>query len=242
MKIEVSFLLKNTGDNLSTVTSVDDDAASEQLSKGLKDVDIEVKDVNSVREGNHFDVGYYIFIKSQINDDLKCSLLTNHFKPDNKYKFQALKGEDRNRYYCITCALFPNVFGQPLSISAETPCFLYKHLKNYSEIVNGHSKSQFHRGSAMYADSFRGTFEQPSLLIVALIDKERAELIERTKAVLLSVIKIVITCTRQNMPLRGHHEEKLIDIRKTLNCVDSSSDSNCIALLKQRVNSEENVI
>ncbi|CAF1491778.1 unnamed protein product, partial [Didymodactylos carnosus] len=216
-----------------------------------------------VPEANHFDVGYYLFIKSQINDDLKYSLLTNHFKPDNKYKFPTLKGEDRNRHfqlkwltenpflvyspciegcYCINCVLFPNVFGQSLGVFVETPCFLYKHLKHYSKTVNRHSKSQFHRGSTMCADNFRRTFEQPSLSIVSLIDKERFELIERNKAVLLSIIKIVITCARQNMPLRGHREEKLIDIRKTLNCVDSSSGSNFVALLKQRVDSGDEVL
>ncbi|CAF4579543.1 unnamed protein product, partial [Didymodactylos carnosus] len=183
-----------------------------------------------VPEANHFDVGYYLFIKSQINDDLKYSLLTNHFKPDNKYKFPTLKGEDRNRHfqlkwltenpflvyspyiegcYCINCVLFPNVFGQSLGVFVETPCFLYKHLKHYSKIVNRHSKSQFHSGSTMCADNFRRTFEQPSLSIVSLIDKERFELIERNKAV---------------------------------NCVDSSSGSNFVALLKQRVDSGDEVL
>ncbi|CAF1456803.1 unnamed protein product, partial [Didymodactylos carnosus] len=80
------FYAKTTRDNFSMVTTADNDSVSDQVSEDLKDADIEVKLVDSVPEANHFDVGYYLFIKSQINDDLKYSLLTNHFKPDNEIK------------------------------------------------------------------------------------------------------------------------------------------------------------
>jgi len=54
------------------------------------------------------------------------------------------------------------------------------------------------------ATEFIRTFENPASSIDYQLDRNRIEVIEKNKSILLSVIKIVITCARQNIPLRGH--------------------------------------
>jgi hypothetical protein len=67
------------------------------------------------------------------------------------------------------------------------------------------------------------------------------EKINHNKAILASIIKIIITCSRQNIPLRGHRDETIDDIRKTVNVIDSHSGSNFIAFLKQRIDSGDEI-
>ena len=89
----------------------------------------ELKVINSRSDTNKNDIGYYLFNKLSIDDYLKYSLLTNHFKPDGKYRFPTLYSADHKHSrrflmnwlndssflvyspyiegcYCINCVLF----------------------------------------------------------------------------------------------------------------------------------------
>ena len=48
------------------------------------------------------------------------------------------------------------------------------------------------------------TLENPTSGVDYLLDRNRIEMIEKNKSILLSIIKVVITCARQNIALRGH--------------------------------------
>ncbi|CAF4550281.1 unnamed protein product, partial [Rotaria sp. Silwood2] len=225
----------------------------------------ELKVIDSRPDTNKNDIGYYLFNKLPIDDYLKYSLLTNHFKPNGKYSFPILYSDDNkhsrrflinwlNNYsflvyspyiegsYCINCILFRNVQGQKLELFVDTPCHKYKHLKHFSTSWKSHINSQFHQNSTIATDNFIRTYKDPSLSISSLIDKNRFDKINRNKTILLSIIKIIITCARQNIPIRGHCEETINDIRKIINGIDSHSGSNFIALLKQRIDAGDELL
>ena len=89
--------------------------------------------------------------------------------------------------------------------------------------------------STVATTSFTLTYKDLSLSILSLIDKDRIEKINRNKTIVGSIIKIIITCSRQNIPLRGHRDETIDDIRKIINIIDSHSGSNFIAFLKLKM-------
>ena len=132
--------------------------------------------------------------------------------------------------------------GQKLELFCGKPCHEYKHLKHFTTSLKSHISSQFHQNATMAMDDFTRTYEDPSLSILSLVDKDRMKRINRNKAILTSIIKIIITCSRQNIPLRGHREETNDDVKKTVNVIDSHSGSNFIAFLKQRVDSGDDVL
>jgi hypothetical protein len=54
----------------------------------------QLKVINSRPDTNTNDIGYYLSNKLSIDDHLKYSLLTNHFKLDKKYSFPTLYSDD----------------------------------------------------------------------------------------------------------------------------------------------------
>ncbi|CAF2422080.1 unnamed protein product [Rotaria sp. Silwood2] len=183
-----------------------------------------------------------------------------------KYSFPTLYSDDRKHFrrflinwlndhsflvyspyieggYCINCVLFRNVQGQKFKLFVDKPCHQYKHLKHFTTSWKIHNKSQqFHQNSTIAADNFIRTYKDPSLSILSLIDKNRIEKINLNKAILASIIKIIITCSHQNIPLRGHRDETIDDIRQRINVIDSHSGSNFIALLKQHVDAGDEIL
>ena len=144
--------------------------------------------------------------------------------------------------YCINCVLFHNVQGHKLELFVDKRCHKYKHLKHFTTSWKSHINSLFHQNSTIAADNFIRTYKDPSLSISSLIDKNRFERINRHKIILLSIIKIIITCARQNIPIRGHTGETVNDIRNTISDIDSQSGSNFIALLKQRIDAGDELL
>ena len=116
--------------------------------------------------------------------------------------------------YCINCVLFRNVRGQKLELFVGKPCYLYRHSKHFTTSLKSHISSQFHQNSTIVLDNFIRTYKDPSLSILSLLDKEGMEKIIRNKAILISIIKIIITCSRQNISLRGHRDETIDELEK----------------------------
>ena len=59
---------------------------------------------------------------------------------------------------------------------------------------------------------------------------------------LLSIVKIIIVCARQNISVREHSEETINGIRTAMNDIDSHSGSNFIVLLKQRIDAGDELL
>ncbi|CAF2004342.1 unnamed protein product [Rotaria magnacalcarata] len=259
-----------------TITTNNDDSNAflssdpEDLDQVSEEVNVsvetnELKIINSRPDTNKNDIGYYASSKLLIDDNLKYSLLTKHFKPDRKYSFPTLYSDDHKHSrrflinwlndnsflvyspyiegaYCINCVLFRNVQGQKLELFVDKPCQQYKHLKHFTTSFKRHINSQFHQNSTVTTVYFIRTYKDPSLSILSLLDKDRIDKINRNQAILSSIVKISITCSRQNISLRDHRDETIDDVRKIINVINSHSGSDFIAFLKQRIDAGDEVL
>lgn len=180
-------------------------------------------------ETHEVDIGYHLSRKLSIDDEMKHRLLKQAFQPEKKYRFPARQEKgcvrrflrawlDTNPFlsyspyyegaFCSPCSLFSSsISGQPIGIFVKYPCSQYRHLKHFSTLVKTHQNSESHKDAMTRSSHFILTYEKPDTAISCQLDHRRLETIERNKAILLSVIKVIITCARQNIPLRGHRGE-----------------------------------
>ena len=91
-----SLFLSNDPDDLD---QINDEVDSGVKSNGVKSNELKV--INSRPDTNTMDIGYYLSNKLSIDDHLKYSLLTNHFKPDKKYSFPTLYSVDHKIFSSI---------------------------------------------------------------------------------------------------------------------------------------------
>ena len=107
-------------------------------------------------------------------------------------------------------------------------------MKNFQkalEQTEEHKKKDYHTTAASRADEFQEIMAGKQMDIKRHIDHGRAERIAKYRRWVLSLIKTLMLCGRQNMPIRGH--------RDNLNDVESSKDAdhrgNFWALLHFRI-------
>ena len=69
------------------------DHVTSEVNFVAENTDFEV--IDSLPDTDKGDIGYYLFKKLPVDDNLKYSLLTNHFKPNIKYSFPTLYSNNR---------------------------------------------------------------------------------------------------------------------------------------------------
>ena len=183
--------------------------------------------VDSRPDAHEIDIGYHLSLKTHLADDVKHRLLTDPFRPNKKYAFP--ERHDKNgavrRFmhnwllehpflsyspflegaFCAACCLFStSTANQSTGVFVRHPCSQFRHLKHFSSLVKAHFNSEIHRLASTRATDFIRAFENPLAGIDYRVDRQRNATIERNKAIVLSVIKVVVTCARQNIALRGH--------------------------------------
>ena len=213
--------LRTLSDNLEALDADDVDPGCGDEMEGV---------VDSHRDTHDNDIGYQLSMKTCLTDDIKHRLLTNPFRPDQKYVFPDRRGKDgtirrfmphwpiEKRFlsyspyvegaFCAACCLFsPLGAKNKPGLFVAHSCTQFRHLKHFSVLVKAHLNSNDHRLATTRAANFIRTFEYPSSSIDYQIDRQRNEVVERNKSVALSVIKVIVTCARQNIALRGHRGE-----------------------------------
>lgn len=77
-----------------------------------------------------------------------------------------------------------------------------------SQLIKGHllEKSKHHEYMRM-ADDFMKVFQGKSPSIASSLSKAHQESIAKNRHVLSKVIEVILLCSRQNIPLRGHRED-----------------------------------
>jgi hypothetical protein len=110
--------------------------------------------------------------------------------------------------YCSACSLFSPLASYKSDVLfVNYPCSHFGHLKYFSKYIKTHLNSKNHKLAMIRAIEFIRTFENPTSSIDYQLDCNRIEVIEKNKSILLSVIKVVSTCARQNIHLRAHPSE-----------------------------------
>lgn len=79
---------------------------------------------------------------------------------------------------------------------------------NMSQLIKRHllEKSKHHEYMRM-ADDFMKVFQGKSPSIASSLSKAHQESIAKNRHVLSKVIEVILLCSRQNIPLRGHRED-----------------------------------
>ena len=183
--------------------------------------------VDSHPDTHEHDIGFQLSLNISLVDKKKYELLTKPFRPNKKYTFPSQRGANGtirrfmatwlvqhpclsySPYYegafCSACSLFSRLLSkESTTIFVQYPCSKFRHLKHFSTLMKTHLNSENHKIATSRAMNFIRTFENPSSSIDYQLDRNRLETIQRNKSILLSIIKVVITCARQNIALRGH--------------------------------------
>ena len=212
------------------------------------DVNGNLRIIDSDPDTHENDIGFQLSLNSSLTNETKYRLLTKPFRPDKKYTFPNQREKDGtirrfmatwlvqhpclsySPYYegafCSACSLFsPSVLKESTTIFVQYPCSRFRQLKHFSTLVKTHLNSENHKLATVRATNFIHTFENPSAGIDYQLDRTRLDMIEKNKSILLSIIKVVITCARQNIALRGHRG-KFFSI--------SSEYSSCILFSRRR--------
>lgn len=183
--------------------------------------------IDSHPETHANDIGFQLSLHDPPTNETKYQLLTKPFRPDKKYIFPNHVGKNGvvRRFmanwlaqysflsyspfyegaFCSACALFsPLVSNQSATIFVHYPCSQFHQLKHFSTLIKIHLNSENHKVAIERSSNFIRTLEKPSSSIDYQLDRNRIEMVEKNKSILLSIIKVVITCARQNIALRGH--------------------------------------
>ena len=77
--------------------------------------------------------------------------------------------------------------------------------------LKNHEKKEYHLLSAQRANNFLINYESGgSKAVDVLIDKHKQQVIESNRKRIVPIIKTILFCARNNLPLRGHRESGLL--------------------------------
>lgn len=111
-----------------------------------------------------------------------------------------------------------------------------KKYKNALQELQDHSYKQYHIKSLERAGEFIGKFESGESVSV-LIDHEHKNIIKQNRKRLVPIVKTIIFCGRNNLPLRSHREKGSLNDEKIQQEVLSGAQGVFRALLAFRIDS-----
>lgn len=173
--------------------------------------------------------------------------LTKKGKPTKKYaqrshldKFHWLVLSHKDKgLYCKYCVLFSTGLGNvnhnvtPLRKLAKEPLIKFDNLLGEKGDLNIHEKNPHHKSAVLVGKQFLLSYRQPSLEVNNLINTQRRTQVEENKQRLLPIVKTIIFCGRQNIPLRGHRDDGSLSLSEEQG--PAHNDGNFRELLRFRV-------
>ena len=135
---------------------------------------------------------------------------------------------------CLLCVLFRNkteaYTGKFQKLLSSPPRDWVSAKRRFHE----HSlKSDIHKASLVEMQRFKNVMEQKATPIDVTINSSLSKRVQNNRKKLKPIVKTVIFCGRQNIPLRGHCDDSRYD---------SSGKANFQALLDFRVDSGEEIL
>lgn len=211
------------------------------------------------------DIGH--FINSNVDDMKKYNILKNPWRPPVGYKFpyevRNIQGKEVKCYlgmqhfkdrkwlvfsplkqglFCIYCVLFcPEEVGHNKGVAAQK--FVRKPVTSYSKLFGKegslatHEKAQYHTDSIRASQNLIRILENPQDEIINQLNTQRLEQVAENRARLRPIIETVIFLGRQNIPLRGHRDDGVLDEDAL-----PSNEGNFRELLKFKVASGDDIL
>ena len=107
--------------------------------------------------------------------------------------------------FCKYCVLFPSsTLG---SGSLVTKCFNnLKKATGKDGVLQCHGELQYHKDALAKGDTFISTYKKPVGSIPYVLSTVGKQNYSRNVRALESIVKAVLLCGRQNIPLRGHRD------------------------------------
>ena len=174
-----------------------------------------------------YDINNFINRVAMLSDAEKYDVLCKVWKPESDHVFLCnVETKRRFRYewltsfpwlcysaavdggFCINCVLFGGESShnatklQRLFISPLRPTTSFvKKLQDHAE------KSPIHKTATIRALNFKRVMENQETRIDVQINNARQELIQKNRMPLRPIVGAILTCARQNIPLRGHRDD-----------------------------------
>ena len=227
--LKYGFIFRGTA-QAPTAESVDDTDGSPEVEPPTKD-----HSPDCSPEVNHSpccDIGLKVTSKSQLSDNDKYRLLINHWEPEASHKFSSQMEYGRSRSFqhswlkkykglvfspslnggiCIYCALFSKSKEAANAVLVGKP-----YTKNYhkaSDILGDHfigkdGKGKSHHFAAREcAETFASVMAGVQQPVHLQLNNDARERVEQNRLKLTSIVKSVVFCGKQNIPLRGHRDD-----------------------------------
>jgi hypothetical protein len=171
-----------------------------------------------------FDIGDVDFSDAQsLSDSEKYEILTNIFKPKKTWKGPLHKIGKKCRR--IPCSVFDEsrstfsysvkrdgVLCAPCSVFAKTnELFVREYHCDWSNIerhMERHMKCMSHMNAVEASSQFLKVCQGKQGSVKQQLSKVYNDKVQRNKAALISIVKTIVLCGRQNLPLRGHTDER----------------------------------
>lgn len=201
------------------------------------------------------DVGHFVCCP-EIDEFTKAKLLEHHWVPPPNYTFPHCvvnkKGKPTKKYaqrshldkfhwlvlshkdqglYCKYCVIFGQSNYQKNKLN-QLGRLVKEPLKSFDDLLGEkgalvkHDNNLYHKAAVERGKQFLVTYHKPALEVINQIDKQRQAQVEENRERLRPIIKTIMLCGRQNIPLRGHRDDgKLYSKEEEPNIV--SNEGNC---------------
>ncbi|KAG8182921.1 hypothetical protein JTE90_028743 [Oedothorax gibbosus] len=178
-----------------------------------------------------YDIGYAV--GKILEDDKKLKFLDETWNPPVNFSFPTKAEGKQNRKFryewlqqykwlayseyleggfCKMCVLFAptgaGIGNQILKTFVKEPLSKYK---KATEELKYHESTQYHQFSVEKALNFKDTFNSApgssKQHISYMLDKKKAAVVEHNRKRLKPIVKTILFCARNNLPLRGHRDD-----------------------------------
>ncbi|XP_062599060.1 52 kDa repressor of the inhibitor of the protein kinase-like, partial [Saccostrea cucullata] len=106
--------------------------------------------------------------------------------------------------FCAYCFLFGNADSKEKSFLSSP----MTDWKNLLSIARRHENLAFHKGCVTAGEEFVRVSEGKGDTVVSMLSSSHKKHTERNRHILKTIIEVLLLCGRQNIPIRGHTEDK----------------------------------
>lgn len=107
----------------------------------------------------------------------------------------------RDAVFCFCCRMFPNASGERVFTESG-----FNNWKDIGECLKHHAKSICHAEAVARWQGARSVDHGKVDAISLQVNKQAKDVVTKNRAAVGSLARIAITCARQDIALRGHHE------------------------------------
>ena len=147
--------------------------------------------------------------------------------------------KQENGGYCLPCVLFAPTGGYH---GSNPGVLVNRPLTTFGkalELLRKHAAKEHHLTAMVRTDEFRKTMTNQQPSIKSRLDQVLAERVAVNRQKLGSIMKTILFCGRQNIPLRGHRDNAT-DVERDV--MGSDNHGNFLALLNFRIEAGDRVL